>query len=353
MDIKTLILKKAGRNGKLSVADIVRATGFSRAYINRFFNELRGEGKLLLIGKANKAHYVSASASNLKKAKKDVLRFKKNVTNKNLSEDKVLDKIKNETGVFLGLPGKISKILDYAFTEMLNNAIEHSKSKNILVDIAREKAGIKFTINDNGVGIFRNIMKSRKLKNELEAIQDLLKGKQTTAPQAHTGEGIFFTSKIADIFSIKGSNKKLLFDNQIDDIFVRDIKSVNGTKIEFSISLHSKRDLSAIFKEYSNEAFEFSKTKVVVDLYKLDKEFISRSQARRILSGLDKFKTIVLDFRKVDSVGQAFADEVFRVWGKTHKDIEIQQQNANENIQFMINRALTGDEIKRLYNLGR
>lgn len=341
MNIKELILKRAASGHGLRVADIVKSSGFSRVYINRFFNELRQEGKLLLVGKANQAHYLLANASNLKKARKSILHFRKDIANNNLSEDIIFDQIKNETGVFSGLPDNVSKILEYAFTEMLNNAIEHSRSKTIFIDMERDKVSVKFTISDKGIGIFRNIMKVRNLKNELEAIQDLLKGKQTTAPKAHTGEGIFFTSKIADVFSIKGSNKKLLFDNRIDDVFVKDINPVQGTKVEFNILLRSRRDLSVIFKEYSNEAFEFSKTKVVVDLYKLDKEFISRSQARRIMSGLDKFKTVVLDFKNVDTVGQAFSDEVFRVWHSAHKNIEIQQQNSNENIKFMINRTLS------------
>jgi hypothetical protein len=45
------------------------------------------------------------------------------------------------------------------------------------------------------------------LKNHLEAIQDLLKGKQTTMPKSHSGEGIFFTSKIADNLTISSSQE--------------------------------------------------------------------------------------------------------------------------------------------------
>ena len=54
---------------------------------------------------------------------------------------------------------------------------------------------LSFIVNDSGIGIFRNIMQKRNLKSELEAIQDLMKGKTTTMPESHSGEGIFFTSK--------------------------------------------------------------------------------------------------------------------------------------------------------------
>ena len=69
-------------------------------------------------------------------------------------------------------------------------------------------------------------------------------------------------------------------------------------------------------------------------------EYISRSQARRILGGLDKFRTVILDFKNVKTVGQGFADEVFRVWKRHYPNIDIVTKNANENITFMIKRAL-------------
>ena len=182
-------------------------------------------------------------------------------------------------------------------------------------------------------------MQKHKLKSHLEAVQDLLKGKQTTAPKEHSGEGIFFTSKAADILIVQSSSKRLLFNNLLEDIFIEDVKQTTGTKVSFSISVKSKRSLKKIFDAYTDKSFEFSKTKAVVKLYKMGTDYISRSQARRILSGLDKFKTIVLDFREVKTIGQAFADEVFRVWKRNHPNIKIIEQNANENIVFMIKRS--------------
>lgn len=340
MDIKKLILKELSKRGKIKVADIVKATGFSRAYISRFFNELKKQGKIVLIGKANKACYILAKEELVEKTRKEILSVRRILKNTNLSEDVVLDEIKKDTGIFSVLPKNIISILDYAFTEMLNNAIVHSRSDKIIVIMKQNKSNINFEVNDFGVGIFNNIMKKRRLGNELEAIQDLLKGKQTTAPKEHTGEGIFFTSKVADRLAIKSSKKKLIFDNQLNDIFIKDTKLTRGTKVEFEINKNSKRDLTKIFKEFSGEAFDFGKTKVRVDLYEMDNMFISRSQARRILSGLEKFRTIVLDFKNVETVGQGFVDEIFRVWQNHHPDIEIKYQNANENILFMIKRTL-------------
>jgi len=252
MGIKKLILKKLVKKKTIKVAEIVKATGFSRTYINRFFQELRSEGKIVLLGRANRAQY--ALVKNAQEAKKQILGIRRILRNKNLSEDLVLEEIKKDTGIFLNLPKNISKAVDYAFTEMLNNAIEHSQSKKIEVNMKRDFSGIHFDVVDFGIGIFKHMMAKRSLKNEFEAIQDLLKGKQTTAPQEHTGEGIFFTSKVADILIIQGSKKKLIFHNILDDIFIKDARPIRGTKVVFFIDLKSKRNLSEIFRKYSGDS---------------------------------------------------------------------------------------------------
>jgi anti-sigma regulatory factor (Ser/Thr protein kinase) len=339
MDIQDLILKKLKKSKEIKVADIVKATGFSRAYINRFFQELKKEGKIALIGKANKACYVLAHSKIVSRAKSSILSVRRSLQNKNISEDLVLDDIRQNSGIFLNTPKNVSNIVNYGFTEMLNNAIEHSQSKKIEIQIKRGLVDIQFEVRDWGVGIFKNIIKKRRLENEFEAIQDLLKGKQTTVPKEHTGEGIFFTSKAGDMLVIQSSRKKLIFNNILDDIFIKEAKKTIGTKVNFRIAVKSKRNLDSIFRKYSDTAFAFTKTETKVSLYKLDSDFISRSQARRIVSGLEKFKKIFLDFRGVETVGQAFADEVFRVWQRRHPDIKIEYRNANENIVFMIKRA--------------
>ena len=346
MDISNLIFKKLKTNKKVKVAEIVKATGFSRTYVNRFFKELKKDGKIALIGKANKAFYVLALGKNVFLAKKSILSIRRSFRNKNISEDLVLDGIRQNSGIFFRMPKNISDIIDYAFTEMLNNAIEHSRSGKIEIKMERNGPDIQFEVRDWGVGIFINIMEKRGLKNELEAIQDLLKGKQTTVPEEHTGEGIFFTSRVADRLLISSSNKKLIFDNTVNDIFIGEIKEIKGTKIIFEISSFSKRKLPDIFKKYTSGNFIFDKTEVTVKLFELSSQsYISRSQARRLLFGLEKFKKIILDFKKVDTLGQAFADEVFRVWHKKHPSIEIEYINAGEVAEFMIKRILSGSTL--------
>lgn len=348
MDIKEIILKEINKKKVITASDIIKITNFSRTYVNNFFQELRNEGRIILVGKANRARYVIAEKNRVAEARKKILDIRKFLKNINLSEDTVLDNIKRDSGIFVGLDKNVDNIVHYAFTEILNNAIDHSMSEDIEVRIKRDKGNIRFDIIDHGIGIFNNIRQKKNLRNELEAIQDLLKGKQTTAPQAHSGEGIFFTSKAADSLVIESSNKKLFFNNLIDDIFIQNIKNFKGTKVIFIISEKTKRDLSEIFKEYSGESFEFNKTSVAVRLYKMGSLYISRSQARRVMNGLEKFKTVTLDFNHIITIGQSFADEIFRVWQNYHPGIGIVTINTNENTEFMIKRVSAQDNSRQL-----
>ncbi len=340
MDVKDLILKTMEKKGEVRASEIVKATGFSRVYVNRFFRQLREEGVLTLVGKANAARYVPATEEMVSRVKKEIKKLYRILKNDALNEDEVLANIKKKTGIFEGLRDNVSDILGYAFTEMLNNAIEHSRSARIELRVERKSTNVMFEVRDRGVGIFNNIMKKKDLGSELEAIQDLLKGKETTEPAAHSGEGIFFTSRVGDILTIQSSKEKLVFDNLVNDIFLKNVnKRTKGTRVLFSVSLGSKKRLSEIFEKYTDDSFQFSKTEVIIKLYKKDADYVSRSQARRLLSGLEKFKTIVLDFKGIDTIGQGFADEIFRVWKKTHPGKSIIVKNAGKNAIFMIKRA--------------
>lgn len=339
MDIKHFILNRLKTKGSIQSKEAVAATGFSRAYVNRFFKDLVAAGEIVLIGKANSARYVSAQRD-AGAWKKDVLKIRRELVNKGLSEDVVLAEIQAATGIFMKLPTNIASIVDYAFTEILNNAIEHSRSRRIWIFMERDNRTIYFEILDRGVGIYNNIRRKRHLKNELEAIQDLLKGKETTVPKSHSGEGIFFTSKSADTLVIQSSTKKLIFNNTVDDVFVVTTKKMKGTKVSFSIMLSSKRKIGDVFKKYTGPSYEFGKTSVAIRLYEMGTNYVSRSQGRRVVSGLERFKSVVLDFRGVRTVGQGFADEVFRVFKNAHPHVSIIPKNMNETVAFMVKRAM-------------
>ncbi len=102
-----------------------------------------------------------------------------------------------------------------------------------------------------------------------------------------------------------------------------------------------------MFDQYtSGENYGFNKTVVPVKLaqYENDK-LLSRSQAKRLLARIELFKSVIFDFRGVDSIGQAFADEIFRVFSLQHPQIQLQFINETVEIKQMIQRALGIEKI--------
>lgn len=339
MNIRDLILKLASKHGRIKTSDVVKEihNSKSRQYVNSVIRDMVTKKLLLKGGTTAGSFYVLPQNIHLI-GDEITVKLKRD----GLEEHKVFSDLKEKASHIFDLRENISSILFYAFTEMLNNAIEHSHSQYVEICIRKDKQNIIFTVNDFGVGVFRNVMQKRKLKSELEAIQDLLKGKTTTQPHSHTGEGIFFTSKIADVFILESFEYRLRVDNIIKDVFIEEMtKQKRGTKVTFVLSLASKKHLNDVFNQFITTPGEvgFDKTEIKVRLYASGTVYISRSQARRILTGLDKFKTIILDFDRVTTIGQAFADEIFRVFQQRQPDIKIIPINMVKSVQFMVDRV--------------
>lgn len=339
---KEKILEITDKKGRISAKDLAGRFGVSRQYASGLISELADERRLFKIGKTRGAFYVSLKY--LKKNPKVMPgRYSKFFKNRKLEEHKVLEDVENSLPKLKKLPENVQSIFAYAFSEMLNNAIEHSKSRKISVEVNIRGETLSFQVRDYGIGVFKNVMKRRKLKSELEAIQDLLKGKTTTIPKSHSGEGIFFTSKTGDIFSLESFGCNLVVNNTLPDIFVgTSRKKTKGTLVKFQIGVKTKRHLNDVFRKFTSAGkndYGFDKTEVHVKLYTVGGVYISRSQARRILFGLDKFKTVILDYDKVPIVGQSFADEIYRVFRKRHPDVKIESVNMNEGVKFMVERS--------------
>jgi anti-sigma regulatory factor (Ser/Thr protein kinase) len=337
MNDSELILKLASEKGKIKTSDVVAVIKKSRQYANSVIRKLVQKKQLLKGGTTAGSLYVLPENAHLLGENVSM-----KLTIEGLEEHRVFSDIKEKSPFFSSLKENVESILFYAFTEMLNNAIEHSGSKYVKISFGKNKENIEFRVQDFGVGAFRNIIKKRGLKNELEAIQDLLKGKTTTQPRSHSGEGIFFTSKIADIFVLESFDHRLRVDNLVKDIFIEELKpQKRGTSVGFQLSSNSKKHLNDVFSQFVAKPGEvgFDKTEIKVRLFTSGTVYISRSQARRILAGLEKFKSIIFDFDKVTTVGQAFADEIFRVFQNRHPNIKLEAINMADPVKFMVDRV--------------
>lgn len=338
MKTKDLILKLARSKKKIKNQDIVKLSGISRQTAAQHLRELITSKKLVKLGSTHNAVYVPFSKKLLTTLDKEpfiISRYK----NKNLNEHSVFLETALKLKLSKRLSSNVYRIAEYAFTEMFNNAIEHSKSKFIEIAVGCLNGEFEFKVSDTGIGAYENIRNKFHFKNHFQSVEHLLKGKQTTAPARHSGQGIFFTSKISDCFILESAKLKLIIDNELKDEMLEDIKFIKGTRVLFRIKQRSRKDLRKLIEDFQNDDYEFDKTKVIVHLSEKEGEHVSRSEAKRLLFKLDKFKRIILDFKKVKGIGQGFSDEIFRVYQNSHKDTLIEAVNVSPSIEFMIKRA--------------
>ena len=318
--------------------ETARHFGFTRQYASQILRIMVNAGEVMKFGSTRAAFYTLPEFI----YEVGPLAIRRRIKNENIKEHEVFDNLVSIFPGFRAASENVRNIVYYAFSEMLNNAIEHSCSKNIEIGIENDGDIIRFVVSDFGIGVFRNVMRQRHLMSELEAMQDLLKGKVTTDPKTHTGEGIFFTSKAADRFVLESFGYRMIVDNIMPDVFFQEEKRINrGTRVIFSIARTSDRHLNKVFEKYQSRpgSYAFDKTEIHIRLFTMGNVYVSRSQARRILVGLEKFKKIILDFDRVANIGQAFADEIFRVFQNRHPKISIESANMNETVRFMVERV--------------
>lgn len=250
------------------------------------------------------------------------------------------------------LLGEVSKeatsIWAYSFMEMMNNAIEHSSASHIRCIVKKDYLYTEISIADNGIGIFKNV--KQFLENTLEreisyqdVLAELYKGKLTTCEQNHSGEGIFFTSKVLTEFAIWSDNAILSYKCLDKEKFVKShlISYYNrlnqiGTMVTMKLENNTTRKIGEVFDMFAPIDEGFVRTRIPIKEVCPYGEPIARSQARRIVHRLEEFKQVELDFEGIDFMGQGFADEIFRVFQNEHPEVELIPMNACRSVLGMI-----------------
>lgn len=248
------------------------------------------------------------------------------------------------------------RVSEYGLTEMLNNAVDHSEGTHVSLFVTSTVSRAEFVVHDNGVGIFRKIRRELGLADERHAILELTKGKFTTDPSRHSGEGIFFTSRAVDQFYLVSRNlifahtpegRDWLLDEFPDSIPQEVRDGLEGTLVALTVNPRSRRPLKEVFDRFASvEDYGFSKTHIPVSVAKYgDANLVSRSQAKRLLARVDQFREVVLDFTDVRTIGQAFADEIFRVFKLQHPEVHLIVTHSSPEVDQMIQRVQSGGEV--------
>jgi len=242
-----------------------------------------------------------------------------------------------------GFSDNIISIWGYAFSEMMNNVIDHSSANKVKLVVSQNYLNTQVLIYDDGIGIFEKIKEHFGLLSIDEAICELFKGKLTTDAKNHSGEGIFFSSKLMDSFYIISSGK-IFTNNKFDDSFVINLAEENqiGTCVIMELSNFSNKLAKDVFDEYANIDGGFNKTRIPLKNI-FDSSPVSRSQAKRVCNRLEKFIEVIVDFDNIDWMGQGFAHQLFVVFQNNHKEIKITPVNMNNDVARMYAHVTTTD----------
>lgn len=239
-------------------------------------------------------------------------------------------------------PDNVRDIWHYAATEIINNAIDHSGTVEVRVCVVKNALFTEVVVADEGEGIFLKIQRALQLHDPRESILELAKGKLTTAPDRHSGEGIFFTSRSLDSFEIESHHLRFRHAQRSDDAIVEQAEATPGTRVRMRLANDSPRRIQEVFDAFTEqEDYSFDKTVVPLRLAQYEGEkLVSRSQAKRVANRFERFKRVELDFAGVSEIGQAFADEMFRVFAAAHPGIRIIPINTVPAVAQMIRRVV-------------
>lgn len=331
-EIDAALLRAVAEHPKDLVRMVAAQLGLSRSRVSQQVQGLVAEGYLAKAGSTRPTYALGPNR-----------RFLRRYPCDRLEEDRVWSA--DLLPLLGGLPRNVLDIAHHGVTEMVNNAVDHSGSEGVTVAMHCGEEHLSLAVLDSGVGIFRKIAQALALPDERLALLELAKGKLTTDPARHSGEGIFFTSRIFDRFQIHSG--ELVFDHddrQEKDLLAEfdEVPPRQGTAVVMSIARQSERQLRAVFDAYSSgpEDYDFTKTIVPVRLAKVgDENLVSRSQAKRLLQRVERFRCVVLDFAEVASIGQAFADQIFRVFANEHPEVELISENMTAEVLQMVRRA--------------
>ncbi len=313
---------------EFSSADLATRLGTTRQAVHRHLSRWLAEGRLLRTGAGRATRYHSASPTP---------GFHATYPLAGLEEHRVWEAL-SRTRAPDAWSEPAAEILQYALTELVNNAIDHSGADQVSVQLDIDPATVRLIISDRGIGAFESVRRSMRLPDALAALQEISKGKATTRPSEHTGEGLFFVSKACRHFELRSNGLAWRVDNARSDHAIAAVPAQPGTWVRIEHPSADPTPLEQTFDAYTHDR-RFDTTRCIVKLFEHGVRFVSRSEAKRLLHRLEDFDEVILDFEGVEAIGQGFADQVLRVWPGAHPSTHMVTQNANPQVQFMIDRA--------------
>jgi len=238
------------------------------------------------------------------------------------------------------LPPAVARIAQHVFTELLNNAIDHSGGTRVVVSMRQTPTQLQLLVSDDGRGLFEVIGDNFDITDPTLAMLELAKGKLSSQPLRHTGRGLFFTARLADVMDLH-ANAAAFQQRQWQADQWQPVRSAcrAGTSVYVAICLDTERTVDDVMRRHSLDGAGYGFERTVVPLKLLagaPAVLESRAQARRVASRLAQFRRIDVDFNGVTDVGHAFADELFRVFGGGHPELRLVPVNMAPAVAALV-----------------
>ena len=318
--IKLYLLEKIAQNEPSAVKKTAQSFGLTLATVYKYLDSMIADG---VVNKVKRGQYVLVSKTKTMRISSDDPIFG--------SEDSIYGRFLRP--LLEQLPLNVKGIWDYLCGEMLNNVIDHSQAEQLCITVIQDYLNTTVQIADNGIGIFEKIRTFLGLNSNEEAVGELFKGKLTTDEKHHSGEGIFFSSRLADEFVIFSSGLVFTHNRFDNDALLRELPR-EGTVVRMTLSNFSKKEAKDVFDQYADAESGFARTQIPLRQY-FETSPVSRSQAKRLCSRLDRFHEVVLDFSGLSWIGQGFAHQIFVVFQNEHPAIKLVPINMSEDVEKM------------------
>lgn len=335
-EIKKYILRKMALDDQEVIAKTMDSFAVSITSVKRYLQELTNTGAIEAVDDSNCGYRMVDQ----------VYVAEASLTKRKPEEDKIFAECIEP--YLKRCNDKARRIWQYSCAEMLNNAIEHSGGSQIYIEVRVNMLFTSVMILDDGIGTFRTLLEYMKVHGwedpvMEDAVIELYKGKITSKEENHSGEGIFFSSKMMDDFYLwsdaqifkAGYGKRL---NTVQSHLLAYTSRMNriGTMVLMSLENETERNIVEVFDMYTDIDEGFIKTRIPIKEACISGEPVARSQARRICNRLELFREVILDFEDVEFMGQGFADELFRVYAAAHPQTKLCPVNMLPEVGRMI-----------------
>lgn len=241
------------------------------------------------------------------------------------------------------LPLEVARMAEHIFTELLNNAIDHSGGTNVTVSMRQTPLQVQLLVSDDGCGLFERVAQGFDIDDPHRVMLELSKGKLTSSPDRHSGHGLFFASRLSDIFDLHANASAFQCCSWGPRAWKpRRGASRQGTSVYAALTLDTSRTLDGVLRAHSSSGsdYTFERTSVALNLLTGGQPgalLTSRAEAKRAVHRLAQFRHAEIDFSGIGQLGHGFADEMFRVFARAQPGLEISAVGMAAQVAAMVN----------------